>query len=1114
MKTKFYIISLLAFIIQGMVQGQTPANLTTDHTFEYWKAYANKHNWTAAEKQEFLSAKQNDMNHKNDPVQISQTHQKPALNNSSQAQAAGCSNIDFEAGSTAGWSLTCGFHPIYNASGCCPSPGGQQVITTANNANFTDPYGGFPIVAPGGNFSLRLGDNNVHGEADRIEQTFFVSAANANFTYRYAVVFEDPGHQQAEQPSFVIEMVDSLNNAIPCTYYNVAAGQNIPGFQNGPGNVVYKPWSNVVVDLTNYIGQNVTIRFTTYDCALGGHFGYAYIDGICAAFTTGNSFSMCAGSYSAICGPTGFGSYTWNGPNVNNVQSQCINATAAGVYSCATTMITNCQGPTFTYTVVNYPVPAVSFNAQSSNPCALNYNFNNTSSISSGNIISYIWDLGNNITSSQSNASAVYPTQGTYNVSLTATSNFGCTNTAVSSIVIHPNPAPSFSVNEVCQGGASNFVNTSTIPSGNISSYTWNLNSQTSNVNSPNTVYANSGQHPVTLTAVSNMGCIATYTGIAIVDPLPVASFTASEPCFGQANNFTNFSSISAGNITNYIWNFNGFNTSTAQHPNYTFPNNGTYNVQLTAISDKNCISSITKTVAVHAIPVANFNIPNACAMDQLHITNNSSVQNAQLTGFLWTFSQNSAAFVHTPTYFYSSPGTYTVNLMVYSNYGCGAQTSKTLSVFAVPQVGFQTNTACQDQATQFNNSTIISSGYIAKWRWDFENDGIWDDTTTVSPSKVYPNYGNYNARLMAVSNNGCPNAIVNPVLVHPNPVADFKASPTCFGDRTEFTNSSSSPSGNITSYAWQYYGDGNVNNVYSYAAHNYPASGVYLVKLEVQNEFGCVNVMSKSVPVNPKPVAMFSANTPKGCDVVCTTFTNQSTISTGKIVSYQWLFGDGSQPDHTKHTKHCFGPGKYNVTLKLVSDSGCMASYIYQDAVEVYPSPVAGFYADPPEVDELEPQTTISSTATGADEVKYYINDGGIYLVKDFSHTFTNLDKQMPVIFQIVTNQFGCTDTISRILNVKRSYAIYIPNTFTPNEDGTNDGFKAKGYNIVKFHMIIFDRWGHKVFETFDMDYAWDGTSKGSTEPIKDDVYVWKANVIDINNNPHKLVGHVTLLK
>lgn len=62
MKTKIYATALLAFIIQVMVQGQTPANQTTNHSFEYWKGYANKQNWNTAEKEEFLKAKQFDIN--------------------------------------------------------------------------------------------------------------------------------------------------------------------------------------------------------------------------------------------------------------------------------------------------------------------------------------------------------------------------------------------------------------------------------------------------------------------------------------------------------------------------------------------------------------------------------------------------------------------------------------------------------------------------------------------------------------------------------------------------------------------------------------------------------------------------------------------------------------------------------------------------------------------------------------------------------------------------------------------------------------------------------------------------------------------------------------------
>lgn len=1093
-----------------MVNGQTPANQTIGYNQEYWSAYANKLHLNALEKSEFLKAKQHAQKQNTPPI-VSSPYNKQA--NPNQTQAVGCNNIDFETGNTAGWTLTRGFHPIFNASGCCPTGGGQQVVTTGNNA--TDPFGNFPVVAPGGNFSLKLGNNNVGGEADRIEQTFFVTAANANFTYKYAVVFEDPGHTVAQQPSFVIEMFDTTNTPIPCTYYNVSAGANIPGFLNAANGVVYKPWTNVVVDLTNYIGQNVTIRFTTYDCALGGHFGYAYVDGNCAAFVKGFSDTICVGATKNICAPPGFGSYTWNGPNVNNAAGACLNVSAVGIYSCSTTLVTNCQGPVFTYTINNYPNPIISFTPQTTTPCALQYTFANNSSISSGNIVSYNWTFGNNNTSTLINPINTYTTFGTYPVTLTATSNHSCVNTAVATLTIHPNPVPAFLANPICANTSLSFTNTSSIPSGSITTYIWNFgNNQISTTANPTFQFANSGLYTVSLTAISNQNCYTTYTSAVTVNPVPVVNYTATNVCMGIANNFSNLSTISSGNITNYIWDFNNYTTSTAQNASYQFPTNGTYSVQLIAISNNNCMASVTKTVMVHAIPTANFTVPNACLGSVFSLNNTSTVQDATLTTHSWNFGNNVAIVTANPSYIYNTPGTYTISLWVYSNYNCQAHTTRTVSIYAVPQVNFSSNIACLNQTTQFNNSTIISNGFISKWQWDFENDGIVDDSVSVNPALVYNNHGNYNCKLVATSNHNCANNIINPVIIHPNPIAQFQAKSVCTGDKTEFVNLSSSPSGSIISYQWQYYGDGNVSNVFSYAAHNYSYTGTYLVKLEVQNEFGCVNVLSKPVYVNPKPVAAFSVDKTKGCEALCVTFTNQSSISNGNIATHQWIFGDGSSPSYELNPKHCFKSGKFGVTLKLISDSGCMSNYVNNTAIEVYPKPIASFVSDPSEIDDLEPIANITSDAIGADETRYYINDGKIYLTKDFTHVFTNLDKEKPIIFQVVTNKAGCSDTTSRILNIKPSYAIYIPNTFTPNYDGTNDGFKAMGYNIIKFNLKIFDRWGKLLFETDNMDNAWDGHAKGSSEPIKDDVYVWKASVVDINNKAHDLVGHVTLLK
>jgi gliding motility-associated-like protein len=181
-----------------------------------------------------------------------------------------------------------------------------------------------------------------------------------------------------------------------------------------------------------------------------------------------------------------------------------------------------------------------------------------------------------------------------------------------------------------------------------------------------------------------------------------------------------------------------------------------------------------------------------------------------------------------------------------------------------------------------------------------------------------------------------------------------------------------------------------------------------------------------------------------------------------------------------------------------------------------VNPNPIAGFITTPDEIDENEPIVNIQSNAS-SDVVftKYHISDGTNFYKPNATHYLKNLDgKTKPMVVQIVSNKYGCVDTLYKVLDVKPAYSLYIPNTFTPNDDGRNDEFQAKGVGILKFSMQIYDRWGHSVFETKDIYTTWDGKVEGSDELIKQDVYIWKAQVIDILNQSHELIGHVNLVR
>ena len=1267
MKTK-----VLALFISAVVSanGQTESRITNmDNSKDelFWIKMAQQKRLSPVEAKEFVRSHLNDSGFSSKRL----SDNLPSIQQS-------CTNMNFESGTLNGWIASSGYNPQYNATGCCPFAGGAQTIVSGTG---TDPCGGFPIVAPGGNFSLKLGDNQVRGKADRIEQTFSVTTANAYFTYKYAVVLEDPGHAPINQPKFVIEMLDQNGNPIPCTYYSVTAGQGIPGFQNSntcPG-VIFKPWSNVSVDLTAYIGQNVTIRFTTYDCALGGHYGYAYIDGDCLAFPQTQPDTICVGQTKTLCAPPGFLSYVWSGTGVNGNTNQCVTVSNPGNYAVQTTMFTGCPGPVFYFPLMNRPTPNANFNIGNSNKsCGLTVsfhntssnaggstywfwnfgdgssstaqnpvhtysasgqysvtlivgnsygcydttgmlidvndpvnadfqynnvclgtpvNFTNTSTITQGNLTGFQWFFGNGATSSQNNPSYTYTAAGTYSVMLIASSNKGCTDTAIKVVNVYPVPAVSFSSTNVCEGNPLTFTSSATVPNGNIVSYQWNFgNGQTSAVQNPTYLYPLAGNYAVSLTVFSNNNCAATYSSIVSVFPLPHPNFSASNVCFGTAVNFNNASSIASGSIISYQWNFGNGQTSFQLNPQCAYTSAGIYTVSLIAVSDHNCTASITQTVEVYPLPNVLFSANNNCVNNAITFNNQSTVPNGQIVQYQWNFSNGRSSTLPNPTltvpvagiytatlsvmsnhnciasstgtfeayplpnvsfsfnnvcygnpvYFtntsnimygsiisyqwnfgnglisaqaqpnvmYNNAGNYIVTLTALSNHSCIASAQNTVIVYPTPQAQFNVMPACFNHPNTFTNLTSISSGSIIKYKWDFENDGIWDDTVNTNPTHIYPSFGQYQARLQVISNNGCMHQALKNVIVHMNPVANFVSSKTCLGDITQFTNLSYSNDGIITSYYWDLNADGFYDNVSSNPSFQYPAHGSYLITLEAQNEFGCVSIIKKPVYVNPNPNPIFSVINPKGCPRHCVSFQNQSTIVSGNIQSYQWNFGDG-EISYAQTPVHCYeNSGVYSVILKAISDSGCVGTYNLPHAVQVYPVPVAGFVTNPDRVlDEMEP-LEIKDASMGATVVSYTLSDGNVYHLPNFVYHVTQEDMQKILIYQSVINQYGCKDSMIKIIEIIPGFAIYFPNAFTPNNDDLNDGFTAKGYGIKEFTLYIYDRWGHLIYETNDINQPWDGKDKSKNEMVPNDTYVWKAIVKDKRSKSHEYVGKVTVVR
>lgn len=969
MKNCYLFWFVVCLVFAGAIRAQQ--NETHDPTkspffnLAYWNALADKKQMSAKERAELIETQRHIFEEHQSGVLIDEkdivwkVHDTPSGAkgfNQATVSAGPCTNIDFEQGNMSGWVRSTGYNPLFNATGCCPNSNGDQTIMSSG----TDPYGGFPCVYPGGgNFSLRLGSTAVGGIADRISQTFFVTAANANFTYRYALVLNDGGHPLNQQPRFTSEIVDTLGNPVPCTFYQASAGTNTFGLTSStlgaPNNnspVSYKNWTNVLIDLTPNIGQNVTLRFTVYDCGPSGHFAYAYIDGLCTNFATTVSDTTCPNIPISMCAPVGFSTTTWNGPGVSNNPNQCISVSAAGVYTCTTILIPGCPGPTFTHTLINRPAPVLSFTPVSTGPCSLQYTFNASSSISGASITSYKWSFGDGGTATVLNTSHIYTTPGTYQVKLKAYSSQGCADSVITPITIFPFPNIAFSPPSNCINTIIQFSNNTTISPGSVSGYTWNLgNGVTSNAVNPTNSYTANGNYTITLTAISNQGCASTLTQTLGIFPPPIISFSANPLCDINGTSFTPATStaVASGSLSTFFWDFGDGGTSTQANPVHIYNGPGTYSVTFTAMTNHSCSATTSNVFSISPSPSVAFSTASVNACTQNFTFTNNSAASTPIT-YTWNFggSNTSTTSASSLTYTFPGIGNYTVRLVGMSNSGCTDTAFQAISIFPYPAVTISVPASCENAI--FTVTTAAVSGSVTSYNWNFGDpaSGAANTSTLQNPTHFYSVTNNYVITLNIVSNLNCPSTTVVPITVFPNPTSifNFTTANNCSLPYTYLNNStvSSIGSSSITSYLWNF-GTAGTSTVVSPGTVSFPGSGTYSVSLIATTNHNCSDTASYNISVFPLPQLNFSVN--PDCQTASFSFPSSTSIvpspGPSSINSYTWNFGDNSLSTLLSPPPHTYSAsGNYTVSLSATSNMGCISTVAKTQVV--YPMPVVNF--------------------------------------------------------------------------------------------------------------------------------------------------------------------------
>jgi len=656
--------------------------------------------------------------------------------------------------------------------------------------------------------------------------------------------------------------------------------------------------------------------------------------------------------------------------------------------------------------------------------------FNNTTTVSDGQTMTYQWNFanpnataGNPNTSTATNPTHNYSNNGSYNVRLTATTANGCVGDTTISANFRVKPQLAWpALNPVCENGTVGSLATGTVLNGVTGTATYGGNVPGLDASGGfNPSVAGAGVYEVKYFFTSTGGCTDSLTRSITVNPRPRPSFTfPNGTCMVNGSvTFTNTSTIAGNGPLNYQWNFGGSNTSTAVNPTHVFAD-GNYPIRLTATSAQGCTADTTINASFSIQPALAFPaLASVCENAQPVSVATASVTNSLTGNGTYSGPGTTAAGMFNPATV--GPGTYTITYTFITAAGCTATRTSDIVVKTRPRPAFTypAGGCLVDGTVQFTNTSPAISGSTLTYEWNFGNSNATpsnpNTSTAANPSHVFGT-GTYPVRLTALASNGCSGDTTINATFSIKPQLSFAPlSPVC----ASVTGTVSVAQATVTNGVP---GTGVYSGTATDAAGNFNPSvagaNTHVITYTFTSAAGCVETIQRTIVVHPKPVASFTVS-----DRICidgrANITDNSTVSAGTIVSWQWNLGNGQTPTVSNNTPFSVAysnAGPATVSLAVVSDQGCLSDRV-QRTLTVHPLPVASFTV-PASVCLPGGAANFTSTTTVGDgsalTYQWNFGDGSAAATgTTVSHIYS--DSAEYAIRLVATSSFGCVDDTVR---------------------------------------------------------------------------------------------------
>lgn len=549
---------------------------------------------------------------------------------------------------------------------------------------------------------------------------------------------------------------------------------------------------------------------------------------------------------------------------------------------------------------------------------------------------------------------------------------------------------------------------------------------------------------------VSNGTCSAIDSIIVSEDNLPHVTIDKNKYiCFGDT------ALINATGGGQYLWS-NGDTSSTI-----TVSPASTTQYILT-VTNGYCYDTDTSIVFVNPLPIANAgNNQSICEGDTVTISASGS------TNYLWntgdTTNSINVSPINTTTYY----------VTVYDTLNCSAVDSVTVTTNTIPNI------------TTSNDTSICNGDNIDIFALG-GSTFLWNTSDTTSTINVSPTSStNY---IVTVSNGGCSNSDTININVNNLPNINIIASSTsiCEGDSISLTANGTPP------FLWN---TGDTSQTINYYINSGTGYSVYV------NDGLCSNSDSIYIDVSTKPISQLSDKD------ICKNDTTNLFANNSTTYNYLWNDSLNNMIITNRNNPLVFpqNTAKYFVTITngacVIKDSSLVTVHDFPNAYIVQNDTTMV------EGDIINLTVITDSTNSILWSPNQYLSNQNIY--NPVSNPTSDI-----TYYATVTDDFGCisSDSIKiTIILVENTYPITIYNTFTPNNDGSNDFFHIENLEYYPINLLtIYNRDGHVVYQKNNYQNNWDGKYYGKDLPAA--TYYYVLTIPNINNNTYK--GDITIIR